>query len=108
MAEEVVIFITASSQEEAQMITDVLLDQKIAACINIVPSVKSCFWWEGKKETAEEVLLIVKSAQSLVDAVIRLVKEVHSYEVPEVVALPIISGNPDYLKWLREVVGTSS
>lgn len=101
--EEIVIFITASADKEAKSIADKLLDQKKAACVNIIPKIYSHFWWQGKKEKAEEHLLIVKSRASLLDDIIKLVKEAHSYEVPEIVAIPIAGGNQDYLNWIKEV-----
>lgn len=96
----VVILITASTGEEAQQIADKLLAQRKAACVNIIPKVRSLFWWKGELDSAEETLLIVKSGASLVDEIVNLVKEVHSYEVPEVIALPLVGGNQDYLNWM--------
>lgn len=101
--EEIIIFITTNTAKEAKGIADKLLDQKKAACVNIIPKIDSLFWWQGKKELAEEVLLIVKSRASLLDDIIKLVKEVHSYEVPEIVAIPIVGGNQDYLSWIKEI-----
>ena len=96
----VVILITASTGEEAQQIADKLLAQRKAACVNIIPKVHSLFWWKGKLDSAEETVLIVKSRASLIDEIVSLVKEVHSYEVPEVIALPLVGGNQDYLNWM--------
>ena len=96
----VVILITASTGEEAQQIADKLLAQRKAACVNIIPNVHSLFWWKGELDSAEETVLIVKSRASLIDEIVSLVKEVHSYEVPEVIALPLVGGNQDYLNWL--------
>lgn len=98
-----VVFITAGTSEEAGRIADILVGERKAACVNIVPGVHSQFWWQGKIDAATEALLIVKTKASLLDELVRLVKENHSYEVPEVVALPISGGNPDYLKWIDEV-----
>jgi len=98
----IVVFITAGTDEEAKGIADKLLDQKKAACVNIIPKIDSHFWWQGKKEKSREVLLIVKSRGSLLDDIIRLVKEAHSYEVPEIIAIPIVGGNQDYLNWIKE------
>lgn len=100
--EEIVVFITAGTDKEAKNIADKLLDQKKAACVNIVPNIDSFFWWQGRKEKAQESLLIVKSRASLLDGIIKLVKEAHSYEVPEIIAMPIIGGNQDYLDWIKE------
>ncbi len=97
---QVVIFVTAGSHEEAEVIADVLLEQYKAACVNIIPAVDSHFRWEEKLETGQEALLIIKTRASLVEEVTNLVKTVHSYDVPEVIALPIIGGNPEYLAWI--------
>ncbi len=98
------VLVTAGSMEEAEKIAGKLLDGKKAACVNIIPGVKSFFWWEGKKESGEEVLMIVKSRIEILDEVITTVKANHSYDVPEIIALPIAGGNEDYLKWLgREI-----
>jgi periplasmic divalent cation tolerance protein len=101
---DIVLFITTADIEEAQRIADLLVKKRKAACVNIVPRVNSLFWWQDKVEKAEESLLIVKSQASLLDQIVKMVKKHHSYDVPEVIALPIIGGNPDYLEWLaREV-----
>jgi periplasmic divalent cation tolerance protein len=98
--QKVVIFITTGTHEEANQLAEVLLKQRKAACINILPGVSSRFWWEGQLHSDQESLLIVKTKASLLDEIVGLVKEVHSYDVPEVIALPIIGGNPDYLEWI--------
>jgi len=97
---KVVIFVTASSEEEARKVAEHLLTKRKAACVNIVPKVDSSFWWQGKLDSAQESLLIIKTKASLLQEVIALVKSVHSYSVPEVIALPIIGGNEDYLNWI--------
>lgn len=97
-----VIFITASSYEEARKIADALVSQRKAACVNIVPKVNSLFRWKGKIEDSEESLLVVKTRSKLFADVVGVVKDMHSYEVPEIIALPIVEGNSDYLKWLGE------
>ncbi|HUV52339.1 MAG TPA: divalent-cation tolerance protein CutA [Dehalococcoidia bacterium] len=101
----IVIFITASSYEEAHKISEALVSQKKAACVNIVPKVNSIFTWKDKLEEAEESLLIVKTRTKLFQDVVTLVKWLHSYEVPEIIALPIIEGNPDYLEWIDKETG---
>jgi len=95
-----VAFITTSSCEEARKIADALVEQRKAACVNIVPQVNSLFRWKGKIEEAEESLLVVKTRAKLFPDVVSTVKGIHSYEVPEIIALPIVEGNPDYLKWI--------
>ncbi len=101
----IVVFITAGSEEEAQLIASRLLEHRKAACVNIVASVESSFWWEGELDSAREKLLIVKSKASLLPEIVRLVKEMHSSEVPEIIALPVVGGNRDYLDWIGENVG---
>jgi len=97
-----VVFVTTSSYEEARKIADALVEQRKAACVNIVPKVNSLFRWKGKIEEAEESLLVVKTRAKLFPDVVSTVKGIHSYEVPEIIALPIVEGNPDYLKWIDE------
>ena len=96
----VIIFITTASKNEAQEIAHGILKRKIAACVNIVDNVKSLFWWESKIDSAKEVLLMVKSKRSKLNKIIKFVKSVHSYDVPEIIALPIIGGFKPYLEWI--------
>ncbi len=102
--EFVVILVTASNLEEARKIAAVLLDKRKAACVNIIPRVHSSFWWQGKIDKAEESLLVIKTTASSTQAVIELVKANHSYTVPEIIVLPIVGGNPDYLDWINQEV----
>jgi len=100
----IVLFITTATAEEAQRISRVLLEQRKVACVNIVPRVNSLFWWQGKLDSAEESLLIVKTKASQLSEIVPLVKELHSYDIPELIALPIIGGNQDYLEWIQKEV----
>lgn len=95
-------FITCANQAEAKKIAKVLLKKKLAACINIIPKVESLFWWEGKIDKAPELLLVVKTKKSLFKKLLIEVKSLHSYSCPEIIALPIIDGNKEYLKWLDD------
>ena len=99
-----VVFITAATAEEAGRIADILVSERKVACASIISGLHSRFWWQGKIDSADETLLIVKTKAELLDELIGLVKQNHSYEVPEVIALPIVGGNQDYLKWLGEEV----
>ena len=101
----VVLFITTADDEEAQLISGVLLEQKKAACISIVPGVNSLFWWQGNIEQAHESLLVVKTRAELLEEIVLLVKEIHSSDVPEIIALPIVGGSQDYLKWVGAETG---
>jgi periplasmic divalent cation tolerance protein len=94
------VYITASSVEEAEIIGRNLVSRKLAACVNIVEGMKSIYHWENKIETDEEVVLIAKTKQALIDELTENVKALHSYKCPCVVALPVIGGNPDFLKWV--------
>jgi periplasmic divalent cation tolerance protein len=96
----VVVLITTGNEEEAHKIAKLLVKERRAACVNIVPNVDSLFRWEGKIDSADESLLLVKTRASLLSEIIGLVKEVHSYQVPEIIAMPIIGGSEEYLKWL--------
>ncbi len=99
----VVVFITAATLEEAERLGRTLLDERLAACVNTTP-VRSAYWWRGRVEEAGETLLIVKTAARLVDALTARVRALHSSTVPEVIAIPIVGGNPDYLRWIDESV----
>ena len=102
--EKVVIYITTGTDEEARKVAEELLKQRKAACVSILPGVSSIFWWQDKLDSAQEILLIVKTKASLVDEIVRLVTEIHSYDVPEIIALPIVGGNRDYLEWIGKEV----
>lgn len=103
--EHIIVLITVADEEEAHLISRVLLKQKKAACINIIPGVNSFFWWQEKIESAHESLMVVKTRAVLLDELIQLVKEIHSYDLPEIIALPIIGGNQDYLEWIDNETG---
>lgn len=101
----IVILITTKDKSEAKAISDKLLQSKLIACANIVEGVNSVFWWQGKIDAAQEVLLVLKSRRDHFDEIIKTVKSIHSYETPEIIALPIVAGNPDYMKWIDESIG---
>ncbi|MFH1459296.1 MAG: divalent-cation tolerance protein CutA [Candidatus Omnitrophota bacterium] len=100
---EVVILITASSADEANMLAEKLVELKLAACVNTT-KVNSLFHWQGKIDKAEETLLIVKSKSELLEELETIVKKYHSYEVPEIIALPIVAASNNYLKWINNSV----
>jgi periplasmic divalent cation tolerance protein len=104
MTDKRIVLSTTSSQEEARKIAHALVDQKIAACVNIVPSVESIYRWEGKVETAQEFLLIIKTIEPALERLLDVVCDLHSYGVPEVVVLGVLEGNPAYLRWIGESV----
>ncbi len=96
-----VVFITAPV-DKGEEIARYLVENKLAACVNIVQKVKSIYWWQGKIEEDAESLLIVKTSSDRLEHLISRVKEIHPYTVPEIVSLKIEEGNPDYLKWIGE------
>jgi periplasmic divalent cation tolerance protein len=96
----IVVFITAKDAEEAEKISKTLVKRRLAACVNIVAEVSSRYWWKDKLDTAQESLLIVKTRDTLLPDIIKTVKKAHSYSVPEIIALPIVGGSPDYLDWI--------
>lgn len=98
----VIIFITCANNKEAKQIATSLVKNRLAACVNIVDKIDSIFWWQGKIDRAKEVLLIIKSKKSKLVKIVKLVKSLHSYAVPEIIALPIIAGNKEYLEWIDE------
>lgn len=98
----IVVFVTAKDKQEAQKIARRLVEDKLIACANIVDGVKSVFWWQGKTDEADETLLIMKSEKRLFKKIAAAVKALHSYDLPEVIALPIVEGSADYLKWMKE------
>lgn len=97
----IVIFITCKNKPEAEAIANKLLEEKMIACANIVSGIQSMYWWEGKVNTDQEVLMIIKTRKTLFPKIVKTVKNFHSYTVPEIIALPITAGNADYLKWIN-------
>ncbi|KAL6075250.1 CutA divalent cation tolerance [Balamuthia mandrillaris] len=97
-----VAFVTTNSMQQAEEVSDALLEAGLVACVNIVPGITSKYVWQGKIQKDTELLLVIKTRTNLLDQVISTVKAKHSYEVPEVISLPIQKGNPPYLKWLEE------
>jgi len=96
----IVVLVTAKDKAEAEHIAQGLLEEKLIACANILEGVTSLFWWEGKIDRAQEVLLILKTKKGLFSKLKQSVKKRHSYDVPEIIALSIAEGNEDYLKWV--------
>lgn len=100
---EIVVFITAPKQEEAEKIARALVEAKLAGCVNILKNVRSIYTWEDKIEDEREVLMMVKTKKDLFGPLEQKVKGLHSYSVPEIIAVPILEGSADYLRWLRDV-----
>lgn len=103
--ENIVVLITASNEDDAARIAKTLVESRLAGCVNIVRGIRSIYSWQGKIEDDAEVLMVVKTQRKLFDDLSKKVKELHSYTVPEIIALPIVEGSDDYLNWLKEVTG---
>lgn len=102
MKEFIVVYVTVSSSEEGKRIAKALVEERLAACVNQLPGVRSTYRWEGKVEESGEELLIIKTSPRLFTALEQRVCELHSYAVPEVIAVPIIAGSKPYLQWLDD------
>ncbi|KAM0863367.1 hypothetical protein ACQ4PT_044641 [Festuca glaucescens] len=97
----IVVYVTVPNREAGKKLSESIISEKLAACVNIVPGIESVYWWEGKVQTDAEELLIIKTRESLLNALTEHVKANHEYDVPEVIALPISGGNLKYLEWLK-------
>jgi len=97
-----VIYITSPTGIKARNIARRIVSQRWAACVNIVPLVQSLYWWKGKMESAREALLIIKTRTDLASKLIKGVRQIHPYTVPEIIVLPILAGHRDYLDWIQK------
>jgi len=104
MTDCVAVFVTCASGREALKLKDILLKEKTAACVNIIKGILSFFRWKGRIDSCREVMLVAKTRRCMFGKLARLVRKNHSYEVPEIIALPVVDGSRDYLKWVRENV----
>ena len=103
MTGEIVVLITAPGEDEAARIATELVEAGLAGCVNILKNVRSIYRWQGKVEDDSEVLMVAKTRRELFAPLAKRIRELHSYSVPEIIALPILDGAPEYLGWLREV-----
>jgi periplasmic divalent cation tolerance protein len=99
--------VACGSEEEAARVVDALVDGRLAACVQVLGPVRSHYRWQGARESAAEWLCLAKSRLDLVDDLVAAVRAVHSYETPEIVAVPIVAGDPAYLAWLEGETGSS-
>lgn len=100
--DRVLMYVTTSGEDEAARIARALVEERLVACANILPPVRSFYRWEGKVQDDREVVFVAKTTRALVSDVIRRVQEMHSYDVPAILALPILEGNADYLQWVGD------
>ncbi|HYM38204.1 MAG TPA: divalent-cation tolerance protein CutA [Nitrospiraceae bacterium] len=98
----IIVLMTAASKQQAGRIGRALVKAELAACVNVLPGIRSIFRWEGKISNEREVLIIAKSRSDLFDRLASEVKRIHSYQVPEVIAVPLTHGTADYLAWIQQ------
>jgi len=103
-AQYIVVLVTTKDKNQATKIAKGLLEAKLIACANIIGGVHSLFWWQGKIDSSKEVLLILKSKKSLFKKIEAKVKSLHSYQTPEIIALPIVDGSKPYLDWINSSI----
>lgn len=104
MTDHIVVLNTCSSAEEAEQLARMLVERRLAACVSVVPGVRSFYRWQDAVESAGEWLLLVKSSRDLFPALCSVIEQAHSYEVPEILALPVVEGAANYLNWLTSSV----
>jgi periplasmic divalent cation tolerance protein len=100
MTDKIVVFSTCASAEEAQRMARSLVEKRLAACVNVIPGIRSVYRWKDAIEDEEEVLLLIKTSRALLEELREEIERLHSYEVPEVIALPIVDGSERYLSWI--------
>ncbi len=96
----ILVHVTVKNTEEGRKIAKSLVKHRLAACVNITPEVESHFWWKDKLDTAKEAMLFIKTKETLLPELIKSIKKLHSYSIPEIIALPITGGSRDYLEWI--------
>ena len=105
MTDKIVVLSTASSAAEAETIARRLVDERLAACVNVVTGVRSFYRWKGKIEDSSEWLLVIKSSRGRFEELRAALEKLHSYDVPEVIALPVVEGTKNYLNWMEGELG---
>jgi periplasmic divalent cation tolerance protein len=100
MTDKIVVLTTCESEEEAERIARALVDKRLAACVNILPKARSIYRWKGAVEEAEELVLVIKSRRDVFDTLRMELSKLHSYEIPEAIALPVVDGTAAYLAWI--------
>jgi len=101
MTDKIVVLTTCANQKEAEKLARALLDGRFAACVSVIPRMRSFYHWKGAIESADECLLLIKSSRELFEPLSAALRKLHSYEVPEVLALAVVDGEPNYLNWLE-------
>jgi len=108
MKEYIQVFTTVEKREDADRIASSAVNKRVAACAQVIGPIRSTYWWKGKVEQAEEWLLVMKTREALFSVLEKEIKAIHPYEVPEIIAVPIVAGSASYLEWIEaETSGTS-
>src|SRR5881409_3763311 len=105
MTDKIIVFVTCESKEQAETIAQTIVTEKLAACVNLLPGIRSCYMWERHLTWSDEVLLLIKTTRGRFDQMQDRIKELHSYSVPEIVAVTIDSAFDKYLDWIDTSVG---
>ena len=93
---------TTEKEKDAEKIAKIVIEKRLGACVQIIGPIKSFYWWKEKIETAEEWLLFIKTKKELYEELEKVIKEIHPYEIPEIISVPILLGSKDYLEWLNK------
>ncbi|ACX51214.1 CutA1 divalent ion tolerance protein [Ammonifex degensii KC4] len=105
MAELVWVYVTCADEDEARRLARELVEERLAACANVIPGLFSTYWWEGKREEAREAALILKSTAARVEKLMAEIRARHSYSTPAILVLPVLAANPEFARWVKETVG---
>ena len=108
MTNKIVVFSTCGSEAEAERLARRLVEERLAACVNIVAPVRSFYRWKGQVEHAVEWMLVIKTSRELFERLRLTLEGAHSYELPEVLAIPVVEGSPTYMRWLDQELGSDS
>jgi periplasmic divalent cation tolerance protein len=101
MTDKIVVLSTCASEEEAETLARSVVEQRLAACVNVIPRIRSYYRWKGALESSEEWLLLIKSSRDRFSELMAALEKAHSYEIPEVLALPVVDGAANYLNWIE-------
>lgn len=100
--EHILVLCTCPSLSEAEAVATALIEERLAACVNRLPGIKSLYRWEGRVTHDDEILLLIKTSADLFDRLEKTIKTLHPYETPEIIAVPIVAGSAEYLRWIEE------